>query len=86
MVWRKVDRRPDGQQGPAPLPDQEARAAAELDEELPFTQSVGLDHLAECLVRWGPTRRERRDISDFGACPMGPTVPLCHPMVCWAGG
>lgn len=50
-VWRQVDRRPDGPQGPAPLPDQEARAAAELDEELPFTQSVGLDHLAECLVR-----------------------------------
>lgn len=50
-VWRQVDRRPDGPQGLAPLPDQEARAAAELDEELPFTQPVGLDHLAECLVR-----------------------------------
>lgn len=36
-VWRQVDRRPDGLQGPEPLPGQEARTAAELDEELPFT-------------------------------------------------
>lgn len=46
----------DGQDGPvlcgqlAPLPSQEACAAAELDEELPFTEPVGLDHLTEGLV------------------------------------
>lgn len=75
-VWRQVDRRPDGPQGPEPLPGQEARTAAELDEELPFTQPVGLDHLAERFVRWGPPRRESRDMSDFGACFMALTIPL----------
>lgn len=33
-----------------PLPGQEARSAAELNEELPFTEPVGLYHLAESLV------------------------------------
>lgn len=33
-----------------PLPSQEARAATELNEELPFTEPLGLHHLAECLV------------------------------------
>lgn len=33
-----------------PLPGQEARAAAELNEEFPFTQPVRLHHLAECLI------------------------------------
>lgn len=33
-----------------PLPRQEARAAAELNEQLPFTEPVGLHHLTECLV------------------------------------
>lgn len=46
-----------------PLAGQEARAAAELDEELPFTEPVGLHHLAEGLVSWAPgqdgKRRER---------------------------
>lgn len=35
---------------PAPLPGQEAGAAAELDEELPFAEPIGLHHLAEGLV------------------------------------
>lgn len=36
--------------GRAPLPSQEAGAAAELDEELAFAEPVGLDHLAEGLI------------------------------------
>lgn len=77
-VWRQVDRRPDGPQGPEPLPGQEARTTAELDEELPFTQPVGLDHLAERFVRVaagvvadarGPQLREARLTS--AAVPAG---------------
>lgn len=33
-----------------PLPSQEAGAAAELDEELPFTEPVGFHHLTEGLI------------------------------------
>lgn len=33
-----------------PLPSQETCAAAELDEELPFAEPVGLHHLAEGLI------------------------------------
>lgn len=35
---------------PVPLPSQEARAAAELYEELPFAELVGFHHLAEGLI------------------------------------
>lgn len=51
-----MDGQTDDGRGPAlrggqvPLPGQEARAAAELDEELPFTEPVGFDHLAERLI------------------------------------
>lgn len=51
-----TDRRLAGQGGPPsagsqhPLAGQEARAAAELNEELPLTQPVGLHHLTEGLV------------------------------------
>lgn len=49
----RSDGRTDGS-GPAPpLPGPEARAAAELNEELALTQPLGLHHLAEGLVRWG---------------------------------
>lgn len=55
-VWRKGGWT-DGQEGPrplqsagAPLPSQEARAAAELNEQLPFAEPVGLHHLTECLI------------------------------------
>ena len=66
-VWRKAAERTDGRTGGAlppavswvPLPSQEARAAAELNEQLPFTEPVGLHHLAEHLVSWGPTRKEK---------------------------
>lgn len=34
----------------APLPGQEAGAAAELDEELSFAETIGLHHLAEGLI------------------------------------
>lgn len=37
-----------------PLPSQEARAAAELYEELPFAEPVGFHHLAEGFISWGP--------------------------------
>lgn len=33
-----------------PLPSQEAGAAAKLDEELPFAETIGLHHLAEGLI------------------------------------
>jgi len=46
-VWRRGGWT-DGQEGP--LPRQEARAAAELNEQLPFTEPVGLHHLTERLV------------------------------------
>lgn len=55
--------------GWVPLPSQEARAAAELNEQLPFTEPVGLHHLAEHLVSVaarmvgdarGPQQREAR--------------------------
>lgn len=34
----------------APLPGQQARVAAELDEQLPLAELAGLHHLAEGLV------------------------------------
>lgn len=52
-----------------PLARQDAGAAAELDEELPLTQPVGLHHLAEGLVGW----RERvlETITLFPGVPLG---------------
>lgn len=41
-----------------PLAGQQARAAAELDEQLPLAELVGLHHLTEGLVSW--TRPGRR--------------------------
>lgn len=41
------------------LPSQEACAAAELDEKLPFTESVRLHHLAEGLVSWGKEEKSQ---------------------------
>lgn len=52
---RRMDRRTGGALpsagGWAPLPCQETCAAAELNEELPFAEPVGLDHVTEGLVR-----------------------------------
>lgn len=85
-----MDGQTDDGRGPAlcggrvPLPGQEARAAAELDEELPFTEPVGFDHLAERLISWVPPKEKRRDRSDVGArhgcsqlpTPEGSRLPL----------
>lgn len=49
-----------------PLPGQEARSAAELNEELPFTEPVGLYHLAESLVSWAPGRRKEGQVRLWG--------------------
>lgn len=49
-----------------PLPSQEAGAAAELDEELPFTEPIGLHHLAEGLIGWH-TGKEKEG-SDLRSC------------------
>lgn len=50
----------------APLPGQEAGAAAELDEELPFAETIGLHHLAEGLVSWHQERKRRDQIRLWG--------------------
>lgn len=43
-----------------PLAGHEAGAAAELNEELPLTQPVGLHHLAERFVGWDPGKERGR--------------------------
>lgn len=69
-VWREVVGQMGRREDPAlcgrlvPLPSQEAGAAAELDEELPFTEPVGFHHLTEGLISW---RQERRRGSDYGS-------------------
>lgn len=46
----------------APLPSQEAGTAAELDEELPFTEPVGLHHFTEGFISWHQERKRRDQI------------------------
>lgn len=82
-VWRKGGRT-DGQERPrplrsagVPLPSQEARAAAELNEQLPFAEPVGLHHLTERLIGWGPTRKEKGGTCQTsGPVKMVPTIPF----------
>lgn len=76
-VWRRGGWT-DGQEGP--LPRQEARAAAELNEQLPFTEPVGLHHLTERLVSWGPTRKEKGGTCQtLGPVKIVPTIPFHWP-------
>lgn len=67
-ICRKVDGQTGRQEDPAlcgqlvPLPSQEAGAAAKLDEELPFTEPIGLHHLTEGLIGWQQKRKRRGQI------------------------
>lgn len=47
-----------------PLPSQEAGAAAKLDEELPFAETIGLHHLAEGLIGWQQKWKRKDQIFD----------------------
>ena len=62
--------------GQVPLPGQEARAAAELDEELPFTEPVGFDHLAERLISWVPPKEKGGTGQTWGPDMAAPSSPL----------
>lgn len=62
---------------PVPLPSQEARAAAKLNEQLPFTEPVGLHHLTERFVSWGPSRKEKVETCQtLGPVKIVPTIPF----------
>lgn len=68
----------------APLPGQEARTAAEMNEQLPLAQPAGLHHGAEGLVRCSPPGKEKRGTSHSAARVTAPTVPPAGPMACGA--
>ena len=59
--------------GRAPLPGQEAGAAAELDEELAFAEPVGLDHLAEGLIGWAPGKERGGTCQIWGQLGLFPS-------------
>ena len=83
-----MDGQTDDGRGPAlcggqvPLPGQEARAAAELDEQLPFTEPVGFDHLAERLISWVPRKEKGGTGQSWGPDMAAPSSPLQKAAIC----